>query len=442
VEFTNQFFSTMAFSPDGRILATATRSAEPVIRLWDTGSGILLRTLAGHRAYVTDVLWLTNTALASASADQTIRLWDLTKSNDVSSSEILRGHQREVVQLARLPEHGSLLSASRDGSVCVWSMSAARPVDAQILIGNLHYWFFGPDSKSLYTFEWTGSNTLVTRRTGPRFENREVIHGMGYDFYFDNRRTASGSDNGVIAVWDLAQPGPPRRFTVGTGNVSTWHFVPQRDELVFEGPERGARHLLDLNTGRVVWSWRPATNLVFEIVAGNARWYALGDGTFYREPLESGRKALLDRNVKEVADSVLSPDGRLLAIGNSLGTIKVWDTLTVRQVATLGGILPDAVSLWFSPDNRRLSVCSNKSGEVKLWDIESQQELITLKGSCFSFPCSAFSPDGHVVGAIGWPSGTLNLWRAPSWQEIEAAEKATAMKVFSTPQESTAIRSL
>ena len=50
------------------------------MRLWNPATGTLLKTLEGHYAWVEDVLFiLEGTRLASVSADQTVKIWDLTE---------------------------------------------------------------------------------------------------------------------------------------------------------------------------------------------------------------------------------------------------------------------------------------------------------------------------------------------------------------------------
>lgn len=68
--------NSVAFSPDGRQLASA--SDDTTVRIWDTETGALQQTLEGHTDEVNSVAFSPDgRRLASASYDETVRIWDI-----------------------------------------------------------------------------------------------------------------------------------------------------------------------------------------------------------------------------------------------------------------------------------------------------------------------------------------------------------------------------
>ncbi len=67
----------MAFSPDGKTLASA--SEDNTIKLWDMATGKEQTTLKGHGNWVQSVAFSPDgKTLASGSIDKTIKLWEVT----------------------------------------------------------------------------------------------------------------------------------------------------------------------------------------------------------------------------------------------------------------------------------------------------------------------------------------------------------------------------
>jgi WD40 repeat protein len=111
--------SSVAFSPDGRTLASA--SADKTIRLWDARTGAHNRTLTGHTEEIWSVAFSPDgRAIASGSRDKTIRLWDAVTGEH---KRTLTGHTWPVTSVAFSPDGGTLASGSFDGTVLLWELT-------------------------------------------------------------------------------------------------------------------------------------------------------------------------------------------------------------------------------------------------------------------------------------------------------------------------------
>jgi len=105
-----QFVTAPAFSPDGKMHASAAGFGEPAIRLWAVATGKEIVRLEGHKFRVGSlVFWPDGKRLASCSADQTIPIWDVASRQCL---DVLRGHR-----LVLLPDDKTLASGTKDNAV-------------------------------------------------------------------------------------------------------------------------------------------------------------------------------------------------------------------------------------------------------------------------------------------------------------------------------------
>src|SRR5262249_10857356 len=155
----SSWVGAVAFSPDGKLLASA--SGDNTVRLWDTSSGEAKQTLAGHSSSVRAVAFSPDgKLLASTSDDNTVRLWD-TSSGE--AKQTLAGHSVRVGAVAFSPDGKLLASASDDNTVRLWDASsgeAKQTLEVDAIVSTLSFssdgTFLRTNRGLLYTIHLSG----------------------------------------------------------------------------------------------------------------------------------------------------------------------------------------------------------------------------------------------------------------------------------------------
>ncbi len=201
--------SALAFSPDGRILASGHLVARNNVKIWETATGRLLTSLAGHTDRVRALAFAPDGKhLATASSDGTVRLWDGAEWRERT---VLKGHGDTVHAVAFSPESKTLASAGNEGDVRIWDLEAAisgsdRPPRVLHDRANLTALAFAPGGKSIAVANMLGSITVwdIDRNAPVR-----LIHSDGEElrqlaYTPDGSALAAAGLSGSIRLWDPA----------------------------------------------------------------------------------------------------------------------------------------------------------------------------------------------------------------------------------------------
>lgn len=124
--------------------------------------------------------------------------------------------------------------------------------------------------------------------------------------------------------------------------------------------------------------------------------------------------AVLTYNFGSILSVAFSPDGKLLATGDSNQNINLWRVADGRSLAIYQGHTDWVWAVAFSPDGERL-ISGSDDRTVRLWDVKTQQCLHVFQGHTKQVWAVAFSPNGDMI-ASGSDDRTIRLWNVKTRQ--------------------------
>jgi serine/threonine protein kinase len=194
---------TLSLSQDGRILASG--SADNTIKIWDVAAGKLLQTLKGHTAPVWSVaLSRDGKTLVSGSQDNTIKIWDV-QSGTVRHT--LTEHTDAVYSVALSPDDQTIVSGGQDFTVKIWNAGTGELIrtlsQPEGHRDTVRAVAISPDGKQLASASWEKNVKLWDLQTGKLLRTYEGHTDKVVAVTFINNQTlASGSLDKSIRIWD------------------------------------------------------------------------------------------------------------------------------------------------------------------------------------------------------------------------------------------------
>lgn len=444
----------MAFSPDGKILATADRSGE--INFWDTDTGKHELELRNHNGVTRIIFGNDRNTFITLGGDGTLRIWDInTWEEQHVFEELINYSAQRIFSTAVSPNSFSVVAGDETGIVSIYDpISDTKTHELKGLEGIVSPVAFSSDDNYVVASNFENICWWDTDKKEIKHLIDEPLYVSALTFSPEDSLIASGCLLGDIRLWDVAT-GEQRQKMIGhtaqvidlafssdlrtvastsvDGSVRIWEVFSGKELHVFDGhfgnftcigvspdsktiatpTEDRTVCIWDIESGKVTKTFNkegyfgvaevvfnPSKNMIATASYGN--FISLWD----RDTDE--HLTILRGHKDHVFSADFSPDGKTLVTGSKDTTVRIWDVDTLEVKHVLHGHDLAVMSVVFSPDGTTFA-SGGMDTIVKVWDASTGTEKYVLEGHELGVLCVAYSPDGSNIASVA-DTETIMLW--------------------------------
>ena len=318
--------NSVSFSPDGRIVASA--SDDGTVKLWNVATGENIATLAGHTQSVTAVAFSPDgRTLASGSWDGTVKLWNAATRQNIGTLQ-----HDNITSVAYSPDGSTLAASSRNWVVKLWDTTTNAAID-KFTHFHLTSVAFSPDGSTLAAATLENGIRLWDMATHATIGTLQHTLATTLSYSPDGKTLASGSRNGAVKLWDAA-------------TNATIHTLRHRR----------VTSVAYSHDGSTLASGGGATVMLWDVA--------------------SGENLTTLQHTDRVFSVSFSPEGTPLACGTETGALDLWD---------MSRWIPSAAKVYIPDSNLRAAITTalgvSPNATIRAGDMTAVTKLIARKAS-------------------------------------------------------------
>jgi len=385
--------TSVAFSPDGKRLASAARDQSA--RIWDLTRGGKMQklptsamTVSWHRSGET---------LLTAGYDKEVKLWDVA-TGELSATRAVA--KRQLLAAAFSPDGARIVARGLDGEVAILATKNLEPVAAtQVAAGYSRSISISPDSRRVALGSGQGIAVLEMADGSPVFVAKKAgVNPYRGAFSPDGTTIASVGGGSWVHLWDGATGQYLRGFAQADG-VEALAWSRDGTRIITGGDDPLAR-VFDVRSGKkILQLGSGAADASAELSPDGFRVAMLGPRRVEVIDLRSARVVghFRIRTDHYTTAPTWSPKGTYLVTRNVRG-VEVWDAQSFGRVGLVRMQNPQkhTFDVAFSPDEATLAVGVYQ--DLKLWDVATRRVTHGAKPPSWIIGGLAYSPDGTQLG--------------------------------------------
>lgn len=437
--------SDVALSPDGKVLAIGT--GKGTLRLVGTENGELLRTLDNLKSYPTldfDPSEATSSLyrILLTGPENSIRVLELSATHDTSGKLVLSASKENLrFRLETAPEgvayghDGKHIILNKSGSnvVELWNAKSGVRLRSLLQLGSPSAGRvrLSPDGKHFLTPGTISGPTLWSVSGQSEFSILDTGSDPRGKFTPDGKSVVVATSAGSLVLFAGPDFSDRIHLEGHTDSVTSIAFLPNRHGLVTAGKD-GRINVWDYNarkkekTFKLPDRYHADTRAVGAVVSPNGRWLLAKsqDGCkafawnlaadsskrlslYSDEDAKSGQCSTFEIYESRQRQMAFSSDETLVALGDSNGTLQVWE-LVAGTARHLAGHSQRINSVDFHPEKPLLLSASNDGKEI-LWNASDGQSVHVFDARGFKVTSALFSPNGDEA-VLGIDDGTIGIW--------------------------------